>query len=110
MMPALFPNADDIPVADIPATLIELAAFQIALAVRLLDAPAEDEADPCELLRAADVARLLSVPKSAVYEACRRGQLNCVRVAAGTNGLGRTVRFSRQQVVDFVARHTEHGR
>jgi putative molybdopterin biosynthesis protein len=42
-------------------------------------------------MTAAEVARLLALPKSTVYELARRGELPCAR-------LGRTIRFVRQDI------------
>jgi excisionase family DNA binding protein len=44
-----------------------------------------------DVMTAAEVARLLSLPKSTVYELARRGELPCAR-------LGRTIRFLRDDV------------
>lgn len=42
-------------------------------------------------MTAAEVARLLALPKSTVYELARRGELPCAR-------LGRTIRFLREDI------------
>jgi len=47
------------------------------------------------LLKAKDVAELLSVKPSRVYELARRGLLPCVR-------LGRNVRFDPEQIRQWV--------
>ena len=44
-----------------------------------------------DVMTAAEVAALLALPKSTVYELARRGELPCAR-------LGRTVRFIRDDV------------
>lgn len=44
-----------------------------------------------DVMTAAEVAGLLSLPKSTVYELARRGELPCAR-------LGRTIRFLRDDV------------
>ena len=55
------------------------------------------------LLDAADVAELLSVPKSWVLESARSGALPCVR-------LGRYVRFDQADVETWVASCKQPGR
>jgi len=42
-------------------------------------------------MTAAEVAQLLGLPKSTVYELARRGELPCAR-------LGRTMRFLREDI------------
>lgn len=42
-------------------------------------------------MTAAEIAALLALPKSAVYELARRGELPCAR-------LGRTIRFLREEI------------
>ncbi len=44
-----------------------------------------------DVMTAAEVAALLALPKSTVYELARRGELPCAR-------LGRSVRFLRDEV------------
>jgi excisionase family DNA binding protein len=44
-----------------------------------------------DVLTAVEVARLLALPKSTVYELARRGELPCAR-------LGRTIRFLREDI------------
>jgi excisionase family DNA binding protein len=44
-----------------------------------------------DVMTAAEVAALLALPKSTVYELARRGELPCAR-------LGRTIRFLREEV------------
>lgn len=44
-----------------------------------------------DVMTAAEVAALLALPKSTVYELARRGELPCAR-------LGRTMRFLREEV------------
>lgn len=44
-----------------------------------------------DVMTAAEVAQLLALPKSTVYELARRGELPCAR-------LGRTMRFLREEV------------
>jgi excisionase family DNA binding protein len=44
-----------------------------------------------DVMTAAEVANLLALPKSTVYELARRGELPCAR-------LGRTIRFVRDDV------------
>jgi excisionase family DNA binding protein len=44
-----------------------------------------------DVMTAAEVAILLSLPKSTVYELARRGELPCAR-------LGRTIRFLRGEI------------
>jgi putative molybdopterin biosynthesis protein len=44
-----------------------------------------------DVMTAAEVARLLALPKSTVYELARRGELPCAR-------LGRTIRFLREDI------------
>jgi len=44
-----------------------------------------------DVMTAAEVAVLLALPKSTVYELARRGELPCAR-------LGRTVRFLREDI------------
>ena len=44
-----------------------------------------------DVMTAAEVALLLGLPKSTVYELARRGELPCAR-------LGRTVRFLRDDI------------
>jgi excisionase family DNA binding protein len=46
-----------------------------------------------DVMTAAEVAALLALPKSTVYELARRGELPCAR-------LGRTIRFLREEVED----------
>jgi excisionase family DNA binding protein len=56
----------------------------------------ESTKPPCRITRedvltAVEVARLLALPKSTVYELARRGELPCAR-------LGRTIRFLREDI------------
>lgn len=44
-----------------------------------------------DVMTAAEIAALLALPKSAVYELARRGELPCAR-------LGRTIRFLREEI------------
>lgn len=44
-----------------------------------------------DVMTAPEVAKLLGLPKSTVYELARRGELPCAR-------LGRTIRFVRDEV------------
>jgi len=44
-----------------------------------------------DVMTAAEVATLLALPKSTVYELARRGELPCAR-------LGRTIRFLRGEI------------
>jgi len=44
-----------------------------------------------DVMTATEVAQLLALPKSTVYELARRGELPCAR-------LGRTIRFVRHEV------------
>ncbi len=44
-----------------------------------------------DVMTAAEVATMLALPKSTIYELARRGELPCAR-------LGRTIRFVRQDV------------
>lgn len=44
-----------------------------------------------DVMTATEVATLLALPKSTVYELARRGELPCAR-------LGRTIRFVREEV------------
>ena len=44
-----------------------------------------------DVMTAAEVAQLLALPKSTVYELARRGELPCAR-------LGRTMRFLREDI------------
>ena len=44
-----------------------------------------------DVMTAAEVAQLLGLPKSTVYELARRGELPCAR-------LGRTMRFLREDI------------
>ena len=46
-----------------------------------------------DVMTAAEVAALLALPKSTVYELARRGELPCAR-------LGRTIRFLREEIED----------
>jgi hypothetical protein len=62
-------------------------------------APADG--DP-QLLAAPDVAALLAIPVAAVYEAARRGEIGSVRASAKSRS-GRSVRFTRQHVADFIS-------
>jgi excisionase family DNA binding protein len=52
------------------------------------------------LLRPEEVARLLSVKTSWIYEAVRAGRLPCLRV-------GRHIRFSRRMVERWLAEQAE---
>jgi excisionase family DNA binding protein len=57
-----------------------------------------DTAVPREdVMTAAEVAQLLALPKSSVYELARRGELRCAR-------LGRTMRFLRERLRRVCAR------
>jgi excisionase family DNA binding protein len=44
-----------------------------------------------DVMTATEVAKLLALPKSTVYELARRGELPCAR-------LGRTIRFVREDI------------
>jgi excisionase family DNA binding protein len=44
-----------------------------------------------DVMTAAEVATLLALPKSTVYELARKGELPCAR-------LGRTIRFLREEI------------
>ncbi len=61
------------------------------------------------LLDADDVAALLKIPKAAVYEAVRRGQLGSVGASA-KSPKGRAVRFTRGQVEAFIASRSKPAR
>jgi len=104
------PEAVAIPRDEIPNILIQLSALQVALASRLAAEPAT--APPptdAGLLTANDVAAILKVPVSAVYEAHRRQTLGSVRVSAGSRG-GRSVRFTREAVDKFIAARSRAAR
>ena len=54
------------------------------------------------LLTAEDIAELLGVPKTWVYEQARKGLLPCVQ-------LGRYRRFRREAVEEWVAKQERNG-
>ncbi len=62
-----------------------------------------------QLLDAGEVAALVKIPKAAVYEAVRRGQLGSVGASA-KSPKGRSVRFTRAQVAAFVASRSKPAR
>jgi len=88
----------------IPDILIRLSALQAALVARLaahpVYRPKDATDDPHRLLKAAEVARLVATTPGVVYEMARRGTIGCVKT--GITG-SRGIRFTRQQVADFVA-------
>jgi excisionase family DNA binding protein len=57
---------------------------------------------PASLLRADQVAEVLNVRPSWVYDAVRTGSLPCVRV-------GRHIRFTREMLATWLAAQTESG-
>jgi len=61
-----------------------------------------EAASDLQLLDAGEVAALVKIPKAAVYEAVRRGQLGSVGASAKSQD-GRAVRFTRAQVEAFIA-------
>ena len=65
-------------------------------------APHLDLSEP--LLTPADVAALLRVKPSTVYEWVRNGSMPCIRLG------GRAVRFSRSMVEEWALTHVEGGR
>ncbi len=91
------------PPEQLPGLLVRLSALQNLIAARLVAEPATI-APPADvgLLDAADVAALLKIPKAAVYEAARRGQIGSVRASVGSRS-GRAVRFTRAQVEAFIS-------
>ena len=78
---------------------MDLAAVRRVSPVREEQRPAPPprERDPRpritrdDVMTAAEVATLLAMPKSTVYELARRGELPCAR-------LGRTIRFMRDDI------------
>jgi excisionase family DNA binding protein len=91
-----------VPLPGIGALALSLEAYQAALAegAKLIAAPTtssaftapEDEA----LLDAGELARVLRLPKSCVYEKARTGEFPSVRV-------GKHVRFQRSHVLSAIA-------
>ena len=55
------------------------------------------------LMKAADVARLLNLRPSTVYELAAQGKISHVRI-------GRAVRFEREALEEFVALHSQPAR
>ncbi len=64
-------------------------------------------ADDLQLLVADDVAKMMGLTKGVVYEMARRGKIGSVDV--GCVG-SRAVRFTRQQVADFIKSREKKGR
>ena len=96
-------TATETPRDQIPSILIQLSALQAALAARLATQPAQEATsprdDPQRLLKAAEVAAMLGTTAGVVYEMARRGTIG--HVSTGIVG-SRGVRFTRQQVADFI--------
>jgi len=90
-------TADDVALADVPlADLVaEIGRRLAALAAPAASAGVTADGGP-QLLTAEDVAPMLKVPVPRVYELRRLGKLGFVRD-------GKTVRFTRQHVADFIA-------
>lgn len=80
-----------------PQMVMDLAGRQTTPTLpRRLESPALERGPRRRLTRddvmtAAEVAAMLALPKSTVYELARRGELPCAR-------LGRTIRFLREDV------------
>jgi excisionase family DNA binding protein len=79
--------------ADAGAVHAALRAAAAVAATHLLE-----DADDLQLLDAEEVAVLLGTKKAVVYEAARRGLIGRVSPSIGS----RSVRFTRQQVADFI--------
>jgi len=98
------------PPEQLPGMLVRLLALQAVIATRLSAEPATVPAPTDDgLLTADDVAKLLKIPRSGVYEAARRQTLGSVRVSAGSRG-GRSVRFTRAAVDAFIKARSRAAR
>jgi excisionase family DNA binding protein len=82
------------------ARAADAGAVHAALrAATALSANSAVVADDLQLLNADDVAKIMGLTKGVVYEMARRGKIGSVDVGCVGN---RAVRFTRQQVADFV--------
>jgi len=88
---------------------VRLAALMAVVAARLAQPIAPPASTAVALLDADEVAAILKIPKSGVYEAARRGTLGSVRVSAGSRG-GRSVRFTRAHVDQFIKARSRPAR
>ncbi|MGC2763365.1 MAG: helix-turn-helix domain-containing protein [Candidatus Binatus sp.] len=81
------------------ARTADAGAVHAALRAAVAMASVPVVADDLQLLDANDVAKMMGLTKGVVYEMARRGKIGSVDV--GCVG-SRAVRFTRQQVADFV--------
>ena len=92
----------DVPVEEIPALLVKLAAAQAGLQVRLLTHRAMDRKieESETLLESKGVAEWLGVKEDYVRDLGRRGAIPTVKI-------GKYVRFERGAVREWIARQRE---
>jgi excisionase family DNA binding protein len=92
----------DVPVHEIPALLVKLAAAQATLQTRLLthgERGRKDE-DHEALLEAKDVAAWLGVKEDYVRDLGRKGEIPTVKI-------GKYVRFERNSIREWIAQQRD---
>jgi excisionase family DNA binding protein len=93
-------DPSSVPPEQIAATIVRLAAWQVALAARLTNAPTStSEPVAGSLLTAIEMAKRLNVHESAVRTMEREGKIPGVRI-------GRYVRFRAEEVEAALARES----
>ncbi len=92
----------DVPVSEIPALLVKLAAAQAGLQARLLMQGVRGRRDEEHeaLLEAKDVAAWLGVKEDYVRDLGRKGEIPTVKI-------GKYVRFERDSIREWIARQRE---
>jgi excisionase family DNA binding protein len=92
----------DVPVEEIPALLVKLAAAQARLQLRLLmhRAQSSRNEESETLLEAKDVADWLGVKEDYVRDLGRRGEIPTVKI-------GKYVRFERDSIREWIAQQRE---
>ena len=92
----------EVPVEEIPALLVKLAAAQAILQVRLLERGAPNRTDEGTetLLEAKGVAEWLGVKEDYVRDLGRRGEIPTVKI-------GKYVRFERDAIREWIAQQRD---
>lgn len=93
----------DVPARAVPDLLAELERIRVRLWARLSDRAAEPIPGPEPLLSVPEVARVLRVVPSHVYELARSGSLPSVR-------FGKYVRVRPEALREWLQHHEEHKR
>src|SRR5208283_2450746 len=99
----------DLSRADLADLLAEVGRRLALVGEVAASAKGRETSGDLQLLDAGEVSALVKIPKAAVYEAVRRGQLGSVGASA-KSPKGRSVRFTRAQVAAFVASRSKPAR